>query len=444
MSRFQTFSNPLTLMAEGGESPAFLPWGPGEQGARTWFKLERQGEIVLLDGGGYPALPVAVHKNLMRLINEGWSVQGEVHVTFDGLQTGEEDPFIDTDVVTLQVGRRLLPLVDPQNGSLLLEKLRQTREELAADLGFVLPGVRVTDNLTLRDHAYAVLLRQTLVAEGEVFLERLLAVGTLDQLSNVQGWSTQEPAFRMTAKWIDPQDRERAEAAGCLVVGGLNVLMTHVQELLRQHAAELLGLQDLHNLLARLGLSHPIVVDEFLRERRALRLLRKVLHRLLEERVSIRNLITIVEAVGDAREETTDVDEVTEAVRGALARQILASVTADDGSVHALLLADPLEKRLADHVAGGDAPAAVEDVIRRIRQVWEEHGSPAALFTLPRLRRPLRNLLQRSMPQLSVLSTADVPPATRVHVVATVAFPAAVEKPVEKPREGTMWKKKAR
>ncbi|HEY3997527.1 MAG TPA: FHIPEP family type III secretion protein [Candidatus Xenobia bacterium] len=441
MSRFSKVSQTVMLLTDGiSDTVSLLPWSLGEQGARTYFKLEREGEAVLLDGGAYPALPVELHKNLMRLVNEGWAVQGEVHITFDGMSHGDQDPLVDTDAVTLQIGRRLLPLLDPQLGSPLLDRLRHVREELAADLGFVLPGVRVTDNLTLPENGYALCLRQIPVVAGEVFLDRLLAVGSLAQLGQVQGWSTQEPAFRVTAKWIEADEREKAEQSGCLVVGALNVLMTHVQEVLRTHAAELLGLQDLRNLLGRLSLSHPVVVDEFVRDTRALRFLRKVLHQLLMERVSIRNLISILEVVGDAWCEEMSVEAAVEETRSLLVRQILQTAADDEGNVAAVVLSDELEERMLA------SPGRPDDLLRHVKQQWEEQGSPRILFCQPNLRRPLRDWMATSLPGVAVVSARDIPGSARLHVLATIAppkapEPAAVAAP--RRREGSMWKKKS-
>ncbi|MHB2018601.1 MAG: FHIPEP family type III secretion protein [Candidatus Xenobia bacterium] len=446
MSRLTPVEQRLTILSDRGDSVPFLPWGAGESGAHTYLKLQKGETWALLDAGGATLLPVELQRTVMRLVNEGWVLQGEVHVAFTPTDDPGHDGLLETDAVQLELGRSLLPLLDPQLGSPLLEKLRDLRQELAQEVGFVLPGVKVCDNLRLPDNAYQLSIRQTPEGGGEIFLDRLLAVGNLDQLGSLQGWSTHEPAFRMTAKWIEPGEREKAQQAGCLVVGALNVLVTHVKELLRQGARDLLGLQDLYLLLQRLALTHPIVVQDFMRDTRLLRSLRRVLHLLLAEHVSIRNLVTILEVVGDHLDVADEPERIVEAVRAALGRQIMASYVDQEGSVNGLLIAEAYEQRLLAAIAeGGLRRPDLDGLVRQVRKTLGSCDATPVLFCDPALRRPAMQALARPLPNVAVLSLTEIPADVRVHVVAEVSdTPPPPPPPPEKTREGSMWKKKAR
>lgn len=406
----------------------FIPWGLGDTGRQSWLKLAREEEVGFLYAGVGGVLEAEVQRSLMRLVNEGWKIVGEVDVSYDGASEPGEEGLEAPEPCSLEIGSGLLPLVDPFQQSPLLDRLRDVRRELSADIGFVVPGVKVQDDLALPPSGYRIRLRGTVAAAGEIFLDRFLAVGSLEQLGRLTGWTTTDPSYRLPAKWIEPSEREAAEGAGCMLLGGLSVLVTHLREVIRLHASEMLGLQDTHRLLARLRHKHPIVVEEFLESIGRVRKVRHVLRRLLDEGVSIRDLVTILETLGDHPEALDGPEQATELVRRALARQIVTSFMDEEGTVRALVLSDAVEERLlGDHGVMGLA----EDLVRAVRSALEEHQHPPVLFANPALRPQVRRILAPVFPHLAVLSLLEIPRGVHIEVRGQVDVKSAT--PAEAP-----------
>ena len=281
------------------------------------------------------------------------------------------------------------------------------------------------------------------VAQGQVFLDRFFAVGSLEQLAGLtSGWATTDPTWRVPAKWIEPAEREKAEALQCTLVGGLAVLLTHVRETLRNHAATLLGLQETHQLLVRLRQTHPIVVEDFLASISRVRRLRHVLQALLMEGVSIRDLVTILEILGDRLDALDDVNASTEAVRQGLARDILLRASDGDGVVRALVLDDATERRLSEECT--PAPFEPDGFLRAVKEAMEEHGGVTVLFTAPSVRRTAWSRLHSMTPRLALIARDCIVPGPRIELAGTVnwkqdAAPVAV---ADEPREEAagFWK----
>jgi flagellar biosynthesis protein FlhA len=405
------------------EEGRFLPWTAGQQGQQTFLKMARNGEEVLLFAGVGGVMEAEVGRTMMKLVNDGWAVQGEVSVSFDGDAEPEMEALFGPEVCVLELGSALLPLVDPFQNAPLLEKIRDLRREVARDLGLVAPGVSVRDDLSLEPSRYRLRLRGVPVAEGEIFLDRFLAVGSLEQLAGLTGWTTVEPTYRLPARWIEPVEREKAEAAHCTLIGGLAVLLTHVRDAIRAHAPQLLGLQETHHLLLRLRQSHPIVVEEFLSSIRRVRKVRHVLGELLSEGVPIRDLITILEVLGDALDRLEDTEAMTELARSALARDILTRLTDPEGVVRGLVLDDQTERRLREEPQPG--PLEVDGLCRAVREALDEHPAATALFAPQDIRRTVRARLRRAFPHLAVVSVADIVPGPRVEIAGSVRWSAA-------------------
>lgn len=226
----------LTFLYCGGLESDFIPWEGGQQGQQTYLKLRREEEVAFLYAGVGGVLEAELQKTLMRLVNDGWIVQGEVNLTFDGTRDLEADAPFAPDACLLELGSALLPLVDPYQNAPLLQQFPTLRQDIAEDIGFVTPSFKVADNMSLSPTCYRIRLRGTLVASGEVFLDRFLALGSLEQLGKLTGWTTTDPSYRLPAKWIEPDQRENAETAGCMVLGALGVLLTHVREVIKTHS----------------------------------------------------------------------------------------------------------------------------------------------------------------------------------------------------------------
>lgn len=403
-----------------------LPWGAGEHGQQTFLKLARADEEALLCAGVAGAMEADVQRLLMKMTNEGWELQGEVQVIFDGEASEQMEAMFGPEVCLLELGSALLPLVDPFQQAPLLSKFRDLRRDLARDLGVVAPGVQVRDDLTLDPSEYRLRLRDVPVARGQLFLDRFLAVGSLEQLGGLNGWTTTEPTYRLPAKWIEPSEREKAETAGCMLLGALSVLVTHLRDVLRLNSSQLLGLQETHSLLMRLRKTHPIVVEEFLASISRVRKVRHVLQGLLAEAVPIRDLITILEVLGDQLDELGDTDSAVERVRGALAREILNRLADDEGIVRGLVLSDEAERHVQEDTdLGREAlplPEAADGLTKAVREALEVHREASALFTPPRLRRTVRRRLARALPTLAVVSVADIVAGCRVEIAGTVQW----------------------
>jgi len=434
----------VRLMA-AGEGPApFVPWAAGEQGQQAFLKMTKDDDTAFLYAGMGGIVDVDIQKALMRLVNDGWSVQGEVHLSFDGTGDPGADGYPEVDAIVLEIGSGLLPLVDPYQNAPLLEKLRDIRREVGQDIGFVAPGVKVRDDMALPPSAYRIVLRDAPAAQGEIFLDRFLAVGSLEQLAPLQGWSTVDPSYRMPAKWIPVEAREAAESAGCMLFGGLSVLLTHLREVVKRFASELLGLQETHALVARLAATHPVVVEDIVQSTARLRKVRHVLQRLLDENVSIGNLVTILETIGDHLADLDDAEAMAERVRRSLARQIATRCLDEEGALRGLVLSDEAEGLLADRLKQPlDALSDDGGFTRIVREALEEHGMPPVLFTPPALRPGARRLLRDSLVVLTVLSTAEIRPGLRVQVAGAVKAPkkaAPVEPPPPDGADAGFWK----
>jgi flagellar biosynthesis protein FlhA len=419
----------------------FVPWTKGEAGQQSFIKLKKKDEQALLYLGRGPAIQAEFQKILMRLLNDGWVREGDLDLHFDGRAEPEVDALFQRDTVTLEIGQKLLALVDTHVGAPLLGSLGALRSEVAQDIGFIVPGVNIKDNLKLNPNAYVIKIRESPVAMGEIFLDRLLAVGSLEALGAFEGWSTTDPSYRLPAKWIEPKDREKAEKMHCFVLGSLNVLVTHLRETMKSNAASLLGLQETRFILERMFLTHPAVAEEFLTDTKKLRRLRKVLQNLLSEKVSIRDLITIVETVGDCMEDLDRIDIVTEMVRLAIARQICWMYLNEEGKIRALALSEEMEERLIKAIQ--ETPKGMvltinrdegEDILVAIKRAVEEHGT-ALIITQPPTRIFLRRLIERAMPAVGVISVAELVPGIKVEVVGQVKKGAAPVDTVEHARK---------
>lgn len=419
----------FTVLSPESRQSEFAPWLRDERGQQVYIKLTRAEEVGYLATGEQCMLDAELHQCLLRLVNEGWAVQGELTVSFEGHNEPGVDPYVLKDPVTLELGQALLSLVDPQCNGPLLTALPGVRDEIARESGLVPPGVRIKDNLSLEPHSYAILIKNTPCAVDELFLDRYLAVGDFEQLSKLEGWSTVEPTYRMKAKWIEPAMRDKANDAGCMVCGALQVLMTHLKKVVMDAAPELLGLQDTFNLVSRLQLTHPVVVEDFMENRTNLRRLRHVMQELLRDNVSVGDLVTILETAGDNLANLENTAEIVEQCRLALSRQICFSLTSPEGILRGLSLDDDIEELLAHHTAIDDSPLVadgscdqVDRIIRAIRGKLQATDNPPVIFTSPFIRPTVSRLLRAKFPLLTVLSTSEIAPGFHVEVAGMVTL----------------------
>lgn len=331
------------------------------------------------------------------------------------------EKLLKLDALALEVGYGLIPLVS--NGDTFLGRVREIRRQIAMDLGIIVPPVHVTDNLQLAPREYSILLRGERVAVGELHVEGFMAIdpGTVREV--VTGIDTIDPAFGMPAVWIRrAEDRDRALAAGYTVVDPTTVVCTHLAEIIKRHAPELLGRQETRQLLDSLAETHPKTVEEATPKVLSLGEVQRVLQNLLRERVPVRDLATILEAITDAGSLTHDVNLLTETARAALARTISINLAREDGSLAVLTLDPRLESQLADRLGllGSPPSAVLEPDFGRAILEKIETAAQAAVLTHPvvlcsaHIRPHLRRLTERFLPDLAVIAHGEISPNVKL------------------------------
>ncbi|MBC7084095.1 MAG: flagellar biosynthesis protein FlhA [Firmicutes bacterium] len=334
------------------------------------------------------------------------------------------------DPLELEIGYGLVPLADESEGGNLLERVTMVRRQVAVDLGLVLPHIRIRDNIQLRPSGYAIKIRGVEVARGEVMMGYYLAMNPGIVVEPVPGIETTEPAFGLPALWIPEQDRERAEMAGYTVVDPTSVIVTHLTEVIRRHAAEILSRQDTANLIDNVKKTEPAVVEELIPNLMTVGEVQKVLQNLLREGVPIRNVATILEALGDHARETRDVDVLTEHARAALARVICRQYRNADGELVVSTVDPEIEEEIARSIEGrgaGEAPALepglVQSIVRAVSRAVEgmaSEGYQPILLTRPEVRPYLRRIVERVLPDVVVLSYNEIARDQKVRSVGTV------------------------
>jgi len=334
------------------------------------------------------------------------------------------------DELALEMGYALVPLVDAQQGGQLLDRIRALRRNLALQLGFLVPPVHITDNLRLKPREYVISLRGVEVTRWEMREGQVLAISSEVSPPPLPGTPTQEPAFGVSALWIDLGLQNQALAAGYAVVDPTSILATHLAEVIKQHAHELLTRQETKRLLDRLAETHPKLGEELVPKLLSLGEVQKVLQQLLREQVAIRDLSTILEALLDAAAANRNPVFLVEAARQTLARALVKPLLSDDGDLRVLTLEPSLEEELvkayttqsAGSVGSGLQPSFLQRVLEGLRRLGGDQvalTTPILLCSTP-ARFHLRRLLEPFLPRIVVLSPNEIPPRVHVHTLGTV------------------------
>lgn len=349
------------------------------------------------------------------------------------------DPMSDLlqiDPIELEVGYALIPLVDEKQGGDLLERISMLRKQSAQELGILVPAIRIRDDIRLPANEYVIKLRGAEIARGEVMPRFLLALDTGRVIGHVDGIDTIDPSFGMPARWIATTKRVEAESLGYVVVEPGTVVATHLMEKLKSSAADLLGRQDVQEMVDTLKKTHPALVDDVVPNKLTLGVLHRVLQRLLKERVPIRDLVTILEAVADAADQTKDPEVLTEHARRALTNTIARLHMDDTGVVRGITVGHRLEMQLVNLFSprAGQGPAtmltpdSLGALLRDLDQMSSVNmveGRPLPLLAPPSLRVGLRRLIEPVLPGLPVVSLAELPPYVKLSAVATWETPHA-------------------
>jgi flagellar biosynthesis protein FlhA len=336
------------------------------------------------------------------------------------------DDLPPADAIGLEVGYRLIPLVDRKQGGELMARIKGVRKKLTQDLGFLIPPVHVRDNLELAPNTYRVILQGVPIATGEVYPEREMALNPDQVGARLEGVHGKDPAFGLDAVWIEPGLRLHAQSLGYTTVDAGTVIATHLSQLLKEHSHELLGHEEVQHLLQGLAKQAPKLVEDLTPKLLPLSVIVKVLQALLQENVPIRNLRSVAEALAEAAPRSQDPQMLLAAVRLRLSRQIVQDINGMAVEIPVLTLAQPLERMLQDSLQTGGVlePGLAERLHRSLNenvQRQEASGQPAVLLVPGPLRPMLARFVRHSIPALRVLAYNEVPEAKRIRLAGTVA-----------------------
>jgi flagellar biosynthesis protein FlhA len=346
--------------------------------------------------------------------------------------TGPESvlPLLNVDPIEIEIGYGLTRIADPRVGGDLSERITATRKQIATEMGFVMPTVRIRDSVHLRSNEYLIKVRGEEVARGEIFPEGLLAVTSGAVSEPLSGQSTKDPVFGLDALWVQPGQRDEAERGGYTVIEPSAVLSTHLSETVRTYAAELLTRQDVQTLLDNAKAVNQAVVDELIPNVLQIGDVQKVLQHLLRERVPVRDMVTILETMADFGSRVKDPDQLGEIVRASISRTITRQYLDHDSKLYCVTLEPALEQTLVEAVSvtslGSVLVLEAEPQRRLIEALSNEldrataQGFQAVLVCGNQLRLPLRRLLERYLPALQVLAYNEVAPKAEVEFVGQV------------------------
>ena len=339
------------------------------------------------------------------------------------------DDVQNVDVLGLEVGYRLIPMVDQAQNGQLLDRVKGVRRKVSQELGFLVPPVHIRDNLDLKPNQYRIMLMGVPAGEGEVFPDRELAINPGQVFGEIAGTATKDPTFGLDAVWIAPTDQDQAQALGYTVVDASTVVATHVSQLIQDYAFDLLGHDEVQKLLDKLKTVSPKLVDELVPDKLSLATLVRVLQNLLQEKVSIRDMRTILETLTKKADSTKDAAELTIHVRTALGRSIVQGIVGQDEDLKVITLDPSLEQILLQATQGApEGQLAIEPglaerlhtTLKEESQKMEMSGQSAVLLVAPQIRAQLARLFRYSLPTLYILAYSEVPENRQISVVASV------------------------
>ena len=368
--------------------------------------------------------------------DEAAEKEAEARRNAPALDTPEEvQALLPLDTLELEVGYGLIPLVDEEQDGNLLARIRSIRRQFALDMGVIVPSLHLRDNLQLKPGQYSVLVKGNEVASGEIMVDHYLAMDPGDAKHRIQGVETVEPAFNLPALWIPETQREEAMLAGYTVVDPATVIATHLTEVFKRNMYEFLGRQEVQTLLDNLSKHAPKAVEELVPGALELGTVQKVLQNLVREGVSIRDLLTVVETMADFGKAIKDPDQLTEYVRSRLSRTIIKPYMDSQGGLPIVVLSANVDKAFSDNIRQTDQgaylamdPNMAQTIIQSINDAAERavgtDGQPVLLAT-PTVRPHLSQLLARFIPNLPVISQAEIPADVKLETLAQVDVPYA-------------------
>lgn len=416
----QLFGNPMVLGVVGGimifmglipgmPNLAFLTLGAAACAGAYYSWKQQQQELL-------PAEPE--------------SVEQETPVEARDLSWEDVGP---VDIIGLEVGYRLIPLVDRAQGGQMMERIKGVRKKLSQELGFLIQPVHIRDNLELAPNAYRILLMGVPVGEAEIYPDRELAINPGRVFGTLQGVETRDPAFGLEAVWISPAERDNATTLGYTVVDASTVVATHLSELLQSHAHELIGHEEVQQLLDVLAKNAPKLVEDLVPKTLSIGIVLKVLQNLLEERIPVKDMRTIAETLAEAGARSQDPGALTAAVRVSLGRSIVQHINGMGPELEVITLDPSLEQILQSSIqaisegGAGIEPGLAERMHQSLvesAQRQEAAGKPAILLVTPAIRAWLARLVRHSIPMLNVLAYNEIPDNKQIKVVANIGTDA--------------------
>ncbi len=348
----------------------------------------------------------------------------------EGIAPEPVEDLLFLDPIEIEVGYGLISLVDKEQGGELLDRIRAIRRQFATDMGIIIPPIHIRDNLQLEPTQYQVLIKGVCVGKGNLMLNYYLAMDPGNVVKKVKGIETKEPVFNLPALWINESQKEEAKLAGYTVVDNVTIMATHLTEILKRHAPELLTRQDVQKLLDNLAKTYPKVVEELVPNQLSLGGVQKVLQNLLEERISIRDMLTIVETLADYAPITKDPDILTEYVRHKLARSIITPYLDENNELKALILGKDIEEIIENGIKSTEHgnylsidPQVVDRIIycvnKNVEKVIVMNLQPVIL-TSPAVRRYFKKLISNFIPSITIFSQSEIPFDVKIKAIGEI------------------------
>jgi flagellar biosynthesis protein FlhA len=379
-------------------------------------------------GGILVGLSYSVRKT--KSIEKGEERVEETQSTSASTEEDDVKSLLEMDVMELEIGFNLIALVDPGQGGTLLNRIKSIRRQIALEMGFIVPPIRIRDNLQLDSNGYLILIRGVKVASGSVMIGKYLAMASGGDLEQINGIPTKDPAFGIDAKWVDEDEKERAVLEGFTVVDPTTVIVTHLTEVIKRNAHEIVGRQELQELLDKAKEKAQKVVDDLIPNILDLGTVHRVILNLLKERVSIRNLPTILETLATYGVQNKDVDLLTERVRYVLRRQITESLLAPDGTLYLFTLNSQIEQLLAKNIQMTEDgreivmdPSIAQKILTAIIAKVDEviaKGIPANLVISPPIRIAFRRFVEKFVNNINIISHNEISDTVRIESLGTL------------------------
>ncbi len=357
----------------------------------------------------------ALAYNLFKFAKKKEEIKGEAPAV---VPKESVEKLLALDLMELEVGYGLIPLVDATQGGELLQRIKSLRKQLATDMGFIIPAIHIRDNLQLKPNEYLLLLKGVEITRGELMPGYWLAITPEEKGVVIKGMPTKEPAFGLPAVWVNEKEKENIQARGVVVVDCATIITTHLTEIIKSHADELLGRDEVRSLLDNLAISYPKVVEELVPSVIQIGTLQKVLQRLLKERVSVRDLLTILETLADYVPITKNVDLLTSYVRQALARTISKQYKDDRGNISVVMLSPEIEDRISGAIQHTDHesyliadPNLIQKIIGNLQKfvgTFTTRGLQPIVLCSPKIRIHVKKILERFFPNIIVLSHNEI------------------------------------